>query len=286
MPLLIFLPWRTAQVRTALVGVLWGFHLLGTGLTMDLGLIEYVMAAAATVFLPSWFWEVALPRALAFLRVPAVGATSPNPGPSAPPAAAARISAESLRRLSDVAVSLIFAAVVADALASIERPALRRFVPDGVRSAVRSLGLSQNWRLWSTPLRNRYYVFPARLRNGSEIDLHTGLPLDWSAPRRRSKNNHWWKYQLQLSRPSGARLRAAYSDYLAREWNRGEPPERWVAELRLFELRGPWTADPATLERRQLWPLSPQPRRAKRESRTSPAIPQSRSRFTAGSGAK
>jgi hypothetical protein len=51
-PVLIFVPWRTAPIRTALVGLLWAFHLLGIGLTMDLGLIGYVMATAATVLRP------------------------------------------------------------------------------------------------------------------------------------------------------------------------------------------------------------------------------------------
>lgn len=282
-PLLLFLPWKTAQTRTALVGLLWAFHLLGTGLTMELGLIAYVMATASTVLLPGWFWEPALPRTLACLRMPGARAAARHPPRGAPASRAASAWAGRARRLSDLAVALLFAAVAADALASLERPSFRRWIPGGVRSAVRALGLSQNWRLWSTPLRNRYYVFPARLRDGSEIDLHTGQALDWSAPRRRSSNNHWWKYQLHLSRPSGARLREAYADYLMREWNRGRPPERWVAELRLVELRGPWTADPATLARTQLWPT--QPRRAKRERRASPATPQRRSRFAAGSGA-
>lgn len=246
-PLLMFLPWKTAWIRTALVCLLWGFHLLGTGLTMNLGLIEYVMATASVVFLPSWFWSRALPRTLGLRGVP----------PEVAPAGGA--SARRMRWLSEVGVSLLLAVVAASAIASLDRRLLRPWIPGGLHYAARSLGLTQNWRLWSTPLRNRYYVFPARLRDGSEIDLHTGRALDWHAPRRRSLNNHWWKYQLHLSRSSGARFREAYADYLSREWNRAHPPERWVAELRLVELSGPWTADPAKLPRRELWPRSPQP---------------------------
>jgi hypothetical protein len=233
-PLLLFCPWRTARVRVATVAALWAFHLLGTGTTMRLGLIEYVMATSLVPFLPGAFWERVLPVRLA-------RASAPN----------ARAATS---RLADAAAALLLAVAVADNVASLDRGAERRLVPAPLRVAIESLGLSQNWQLWSTPLDNRYYVFAARLADGSEVDLHTGRALDWERPRRRSRNNHWWKYQLHLSRPYAARLRPHYAAYLEREWNRGEPPERRVERLELVELDGPWDADPARLPRTRLWP--------------------------------
>ena len=66
-------------------------------------------------------------------------------------------------------------------------------------------------------------------------------------------NAHWWKYQLHVSRPYGAGLRPLYAAWLAREWNRDQPWERRVEELRIVELSGPWTAPPEELARTVLW---------------------------------
>ena len=104
---------------------------------------------------------------------------------------------------------------------------------DGIRGL--RLALSQEWRLWSTPLRNRYYVFRACLEDESEVDLHTGRELDWDRPRRASRNNHWWKYQLSLGQPARRRLRPAYASYLIRDWNSQHPAARHVASLELVQ---------------------------------------------------
>jgi len=256
-PWLAFVPWKTPQVRTSVVVGFWGFHLLGTGSTLDLGLIEYVMATAWTVFLPAWFWEVALPGALERVRAPArwITALRHAPRSTAPGTSAGSAPRRTLgTRIREVAVWLLLVVVVADNLASLDRSATRRWVPETMRGAIEALGLYQNWRLWSTPIDNRYYVFPARLRDGSEVDLHTRQPLDWSAPRRRSRNNHWWKYQLNLSRRHGGGMRPFYAAWLAREWNRRHSPERWVEDLRLVQLSGRWTAEPAQMRRTVLWP--------------------------------
>ena len=256
-PWLAFVPWKTAQVRTGVVFAFWGFHLLGIGSMMDLGLIEVVMATAWAVFLPTWFWEVALPSALARLRAPARWSAALRHGPrsTVPGTYAASAPRGTLGyRIRETSVWLLLAVVVADNLASLDRRAYRRWVPQPVRGAIEALGLFQNWRLWSTPIDNRYYVFAARLHDGSDVDLHTGEPLDWSAPRRRSRNNHWWKYQLNLSFRHAGGLRRFYAAWLAREWNQRHAPERRVEELRLVQLSGPWTADPAQMRRTVLWP--------------------------------
>jgi len=235
-PWLIFSPWRTPQVRAGVVLAFLAFHLLGARSTLALGLVPYAMATAWIALLPPWFWERVLPRG----REPVA---APRPAPR-------RGSA----RARELAVWLLLALVIADAAGSLDRPAWRRLAPEALRSAVLALGLFQNWALWSTPVDNRYYVFPAHLRDGEEIDLHTGRALDWSAPRPRSQNAHWWKYQLHLSRPYAAGLRRFYAAWLAREWNREQPPERRVAQLEIVQLSGPWDAPRERLRRTRLWP--------------------------------
>jgi len=62
---------------------------------------------------------------------------------------------------------------------------------------------------------------PACLEDGNFVDLHTGRALDWEEPRRHSRNNHWWKYQLHaLEGPRDMRGLPTYAAYLAQAWER------------------------------------------------------------------
>lgn len=166
-----FVPWRTDALRIAIALPVVGMHVLGVGTTMRLGLMPAVMALAWVPFLPGVFWEK--------LGIRAGGTDRP-----APPRQLAAADA-----LAVLAFTLVIAENAASTVRARGGPGLSR----PVSTAVEALGLSQQWRLWDRPIPNRYYVFAATLRDGSEVDLHTGQPLDWDRPRRRSANNHWWK---------------------------------------------------------------------------------------------
>jgi hypothetical protein len=239
-PWLAFLPWKTERFRTALVFGMAAFHTLGIGATMNLGLFEYVMLVAWLPFLPTGFWD----RLVARGKYPAVLVTT---------APAAGI-------VLNLIVVAAFALVVIDNVVSLDRARYRSSIGSYLRAPTQALALAQNWRLWSTPLHNRYYVFPACLEDGTQVDLHTGSALDWDQPRRRSRNNHWWKYQLHaLGDPRGARLLPTYATYLIREWER-EHPERAVASLRLVWVDAAQPSRyPSELPRRVLWEVDVDP---------------------------
>jgi hypothetical protein len=157
-------------------------------------------------------------------------------------------------------VIFALALVVFDNVASLDRPRFQGPAWTILRIPTRALALSQEWRLWSTPLRNRYYVFRACLEDGTEVDLHTGRELDWDHPRRASRNNHWWKYQLSLSQPARRELRPAYAGYLMRKWNAEHPAERHVASLQLVKIDGSRRDEPLSrLPREVLWRGGPHP---------------------------
>jgi hypothetical protein len=239
LPLLAFVPWATARIRIGVVTVMWAFHLFGIGGTMNLGLFEYVMALAWVPFLPPLFWDRVAPSWSASIL-------------------AARSVAPVRRSWADVAgsVVVVFALSLAliDNVVSLDRSHYRAAPWTMLRFPTRALALSQQWRLWSTPLRNRYYVFPACLEDDTEVDLHTGEALDWDHPRRVSRNNHWWKYQLTLSQPAGIKLRPAYARVLIREWNNEHEAARHVASLELVKIDAISTDEPiSTLPRELLW---------------------------------
>jgi hypothetical protein len=246
LPLLAFVPWATAQIRIGVVVAMWAFHLLGIGGTMNLGLFEYVMALAWVPFLPRLFWDRGWGRL--------VSRWSPKTL-SAPPA---RRSRAGIARGSIVVLAL--ALVVTDNVVSLDRSRFRSAPWTMLRIPTRALALSQQWRLWSTPLHNRYYVFRACLEDGAEVDLHTGQALDWDRPRRASRNNHWWKYQLVLSQPGRRRLRPAYAKVLIREWNSEHAAARHVASLELVKIDAIHADEPiSTLPREVLWRGGPRP---------------------------
>jgi hypothetical protein len=233
-PLLAFSPWKTGALRTWLVFGMCAFHLLGIGATMRLGLVAYVMCVAWIPFLPPRFWGVALARARTDAR------------------AVSRLPSPGIVASSAAALALVL--VVTSNLTSLDPARFRHSGWVWVNGLTRSLALAQDWRLWSTPLSNRYYVFPACLADGSFVDLHTARALDWDAPRRRSRNNHWWKYQLRaLGDSRGARLLPAYAEYLTREWN-AEHPDDPVVSLQMFRIDAtPPGKRPSEYPRKLLW---------------------------------
>jgi len=235
-PLLAFSPWRTERVRTVLVVTFGGFHLLGIGSVMNLGLIQYAMALAWLPFLPPGFWDA--------LRLERREGSRP----------VATRRGLRLHGVKDAAAAACILLVIVENGVSIDRERFEPRIPTLITGAIRGLGLGQDWRLWERPLRNRYYVFSARLRDGRDIDLHRGAPLDWDRPRRSSQNNHWWKYQLHLSRPYGRSLRSYYADYLVKKWNQEHDPGEWVESLQLVYVDARESGvPPHALPRRVLW---------------------------------
>lgn len=209
---------------------------------MNLGLFEYVMALAWVPFLPPLFWDRVAPRWRS----------------GSPAAAPADRSRAGIART--VVVVLALRLVIIDNFVSLDRGSFRAAPWTLLRIPTRALALSQQWRLWSTPLHNRYYVFPACLADDTEVDLHTGDPLDWDRPRRASRNNHWWKYQLRLSRPEGRRLRQGYGEFLIREWNSEHGPEQHVVSLELVKLDARRADGPrSALPREVLWRVGLRP---------------------------
>jgi hypothetical protein len=235
--LLAFSPILTAPLRGAAVALFAGFHLVAVGSSFDLGIFQWVMAVAWLPFLPAGFWSQLTGR------------------PAQPEVGGTQRAALPLQFLAGAFLLCI-------ALHNLEtlRGNLRPDPRSGPAAWInRNLYLEQTWSLWSRVPANRYYVFAARLRDGRYVDLHRdGAPLDWNAPRRRSRNNHWWKYQLLVASPAGPPHRLLYAAYLERRWNRAHPPGQKVESLELWMLRGPRpTRSAPPLRRLRLWPAPP-----------------------------
>ena len=132
----------------------------------------------------------------------------------------------------------------------------RSWVPEPMRKTTWLLRRDQHWALWARPMTNRCSILAATLEDGSRVDLHRdGATLDLESARRHSRNNHWWKYQLHLSKRGNLPHRRLYANLLARDCNRTAPLERPVRDLELRLLDRPWIWEPdPPLRRTRLWP--------------------------------
>jgi hypothetical protein len=143
-PLLAFSPWKTGAIRMWLVFGMAAFHCLGIGGTMNLGLMEYVMLIAWLPFLPTSFWE----RWCSQRRSSrATVSRMPTPGLAL-----------------NAFVLVAFALVLADNLMSLDRARYRAPGWVALKVPIRTLALSQSWRLWSTPCAIATTSFPLASR--------------------------------------------------------------------------------------------------------------------------
>ncbi len=240
---------RVGKTRTIAVLVMLIFHGVLLGSVLYLGLFPFIMVVAWSVFLPPWFWDVAVPavatscrRVLPALEGP-IARLQDGFGrldePSREAAAPSKRWQAPLRQLSFAASAAFGAIALFDLVASASRPR-----PTGTPTLLDEcieffrLDATRGWELFPTVMTNRYYVYAATLADGTKVDLHRdAAPLDWNHPSDRSKNNIWWKFQLHLS-DQGERYGKSFSYYLAKRWE-DEHPDRPIEALDLVMLERP-----------------------------------------------
>ena len=178
-PLFCFVPVRAAAFRTVVPLVFIAFHIL-LAVLLDIGLFPYVCMAAWLAFLPPAFWErIARQRVTKERRVPGT-----RPG-VAPVCGTSSAGAPGPRRVSSalagLLASVVFLHVFCWNIATM-RPGAR--LPAPVAWPAEQLRLAQRWAMFALPPRDDgWWVMPARLRDGSEVDLHGGAsPVVWDKP--------------------------------------------------------------------------------------------------------
>ncbi len=105
-----------------------------------------------------------------------------------------------------------------------------------------TLRLDEYWGMFATPLKDDgWYVMPARLRNGKEVDVfQEGRPIRWEKPARVAltyKNDRWRKYFMNLWLAEYKGYRVYYGQYMCRQWNTTHAPEEALEEFQMFYMR-------------------------------------------------
>jgi len=220
-PALLFFPRRNGAVRTAVVFVFILFHLCMTPF-LTLGTFPFVCVAMWSSLLPAEFWE-RVGRSVGRL-----GGWASRLGPPA----SARTPA-----WMNVLAAVFLVYVLLWNFASVT--ARRVGVPPSAGWVGHVTGLAQAWRMFAPlpKLDDGWYVIPAKLRGGAEVDLfRNGAPVDWAKPDpvvALYPNSYWQKYTENLWLRDFAQARLYYARYLCRTWNAAHGGDE---ELRTFDI--------------------------------------------------
>jgi hypothetical protein len=217
-PFLAFSPWATARCRIVVVALFLAFHLVGLNLTMELAHFCYVCALAWILFLPSSFWN----RLCAGVVQPVWRA-----GRASNAAALFFLGYVFLWNLRTLGLSV-------------------PLLTGPVHAVGPYLRIDQCWNMFAPHplLEDGWYVIPAQLRDGTEVNLFAGgqpgsalQPVSWAKPPCLSatyKNDRWRSYLMNLMiEEEGRQHMVHYTHYLAREWNATHPPHQQLAVLDL-----------------------------------------------------
>lgn len=236
-PCLLFLPVTQGPLRFFTVCLFLGLH-LGLAFCLALGVFPFIVGAAWFALLPTWFWrQLRVPRDFSRTR---------------------KFTLQ--RHLETLLGSARYQRLVAHARPPLWQPTVGAFfcvaclvyvflwnvrtVNFATYSAIlpiasnwfgQTLRIDQMWGMFAPKpaTDDGWYVIPARLRDGTEVDLFTnGAPVQWGKPvdvAATYRNQRWRKYLRNIWEREHASHRRYFGQYLCRTWN-AEPHVHTILE--------------------------------------------------------
>lgn len=124
-------------------------------------------------------------------------------------------------------------------------------VPNSIRWVAPVFKIDQWWGMFSPhpPKIDGWLVMPAKLADGSEVDIFQGgKPISYEKPEliyNMYPTQRWRKFLMSLQKEAGKDKRIHYGRYLCREWNfwNRHPPEKQLVEYKIIFMVEK-TADP------------------------------------------
>ncbi len=217
-PLLIFIPWKKNGLRLLVFVDYAGFH-LGMGFSLSVFYFQFIAIAGWTSTLPEQFWNFfkATPFASLenFLERKLEKFSIPTPQPLYG------------KTKSDAALATL---VLVEALYwNIYTIAPDRIpLPSVYSIQANAFGIDQRWNMFTTPSETTgWFIFPAKLNDGSDIDLaNGGAPLTWEKPARINehfRDERWRKVYGTLLDDPQEFYRMNFGRFLCRHWNEEHP---------------------------------------------------------------
>ncbi len=213
-PILLFLPWATAYIRTPLVAGFLLMH-LGFYLCLHLMLFPWVSSTALLLFLPKEFWDkigglklwdrvtTAITGSHIYERLPRKFMTI-----HASPAA-------------NLTAALTLVCVL---LYNYERITQKTYrMPAPLKNICDLLHINQAWRMFAPPaMTNGWFLVPGKLADGNTVDLfRDGKKLDWTKPSASQMfpSERWRRYLFNHTYGKNKNYWPYYGEYLCRTWN-------------------------------------------------------------------
>lgn len=225
-PLLIWIPFATGPIRALTALTFVQFHLVGLAPAFALGNFPWVSAVGWLLVLPPWLWnQISEP-----LRPTGIVTNQGRPEH----ARSTRWNSKAAAALALAALALVIHSNVRS-LSKKPGDEARGHGSSRFENLASILGIDQHWSLFAPEpaTEDGWFVVPALLSDGSEIDLWTGNEIDFSKPRlvvKHLRNSRWNKYLINVASTGFVIQRPLFTDYLCRAWNK-----RW-AERRAIQL--------------------------------------------------
>lgn len=258
-PLLVFCPVWTGTARMLVIIAMIGTH-LALAMCLNLGLLPYVAAMSWLVFIPGKWWDWLKSR---FRRQTGLRA---NPSPAfwllallkhipmvlpgsrrgtgdvlidVPTSRHIGIKARGWEQL--VACIALFYAIAWN-LQWLDSQRETPLLPVRVTAVGDVLRMEQNWNMLSPEALSNdgWFVMPAQLLNGSQVDAFTGGPLSWTNPAHIFENptsSRWRKYLRNMSNPQYTRHLTPFANYLARSFNSTHSTAEQIVSFEIYFIR-------------------------------------------------
>ncbi len=229
-PFLMFIPFKTGQLRLAAVVFFWAFH-LGIEMTMDVGKFTYVSMTAWLLFLPPIFWDQFRWAKLRRLSTEVMEmGTEPNVG---------WLKRSGRRLLTVVVPFVLFVYIIIWNVVGLYGGPGKIWLerdPDGFYQFGNITMLRQNFHMFCIPARvNTTYLFSGRTVSGERVDLVRRIPAAKVGPGASLPEKTEWKtlHWYLVSFGGDPKIYEALLEYHAESWNRTAEADQQVYEARL-----------------------------------------------------
>ncbi len=252
-PLLVFCPVWTGTARMLVVLAMIGTH-VALAMSLNLGLLPYVAAVSWLVFIPSKWWDWLRSRTyrqaglrakpsrsvwlLALLkRLPMViSGSRRGTGDVLIDIPTSRHLGIKARGWEQAVASIALIYAVAWNLQWLDSQSDNPILPVRITAIGDVLRMEQSWNMISPEALSHdgWFVMPAKLADGSKVDVFTGKRINWSNPAYVTGDNlgtRWRKYLRNLSKTQFDHILHPFANYLERSFNEAHSPARQVVSF-------------------------------------------------------
>ena len=255
-PFFLLCPLCVGPVRMAVIVLFVLLH-LSLGLCLKVGLFPLAGVLLMLPLLPSCFWELGAVRGT-FSRLRDIMARVLIGLDRLLGSGVARPPRMRQTWLGTVLCLLALAYVLLWNIGTLQKESWG--VPEKLFGIGWMLGLEQRWDMFAPqPMTDDgWFVLPAVLSDGTELDLITRGPVSWDKPEVASDlhwSDRWQKYMRNLWERDKAWNRIHFGRYLCRDWNSTAAGARKLETFDVYFMleRTPPPGEAATIEEVHLW---------------------------------